>query len=74
MYKTFDDFRLKSDLRSLQSEQKRLYDRERDLKRDLERYSKDPRLKEDLSETQRSIENNKKEIEDTKKQILEQKK
>jgi uncharacterized protein YlxW (UPF0749 family) len=74
LYKTFDDFRLNSDLRSLQNEQKRLYDHERNLKRDLERYPKDPRVKEDLSETSRSIEDNKKEIDDTKKQILKMKK
>jgi mannose/fructose/N-acetylgalactosamine-specific phosphotransferase system component IID len=74
LYKSFDDFRLRGELRDLQLEQKRLYDLESSLKRDLERYPKDLRIKEYLFETQRAIEDNKKEIEDIKKQITEQKK
>lgn len=69
IYKSFDEFQLKGEMRNLSNEQRRLYDRQRDLKRDLERYPNDRRLKEDLENVQRDIEDNKKEIADTKKQL-----
>lgn len=55
---------LEFELKILLSEEKRLYDRERTLKKDLEKYPNDKRIKEELEETQR-------EREDVRKQIFE---